>query len=187
MVNGDFAKSGCRECSELAGVPQNGVCALCAKHKDGSFTQYQHAERVQMPTTLGYDFLLYLWTKCEYSPRGYEYWNWEKLSYKDPCRSIDGVIDCCMICNINWFSTGNGTRCERVPADYAKFTPFGSDNAILCAVGHELVYCNEYEGCLAKSEQRMANAFGWRACRSCIFSDTKRSIDTGCTEWARSS
>ena len=190
-VPGDFVQFGCRACSELEGIPQNGVCTMCAKDTVGSytaFTEYQHAEQVQMPAALGYNFKLVLGTRCVKCPAGYEYYNWKERNAHTPCRSINGVEDCCRICDINWFSSAPGNRCERALQDHATPRPFGSTSSYKCTTGHnllttgqELVYCNR-EDCLAEAESAQSNKLGWRACRPCTFSDTKRSSDAGCTQ-----
>ena len=183
FVEADFSVFGCRACSVSQGVPIKGSCERCQQNTANpkQFTQYQHAETVQI-TELGVSFSLVLGTKCEYCPAGYEYYYWDRNGATVPCRSTSGVLDCCRICQPNWYSKGNGDRCQRVSLSAATDTPFGAKDQINCAVGQELVFCSMDGVCLAQSEMQRSNTVGWRTCRSCSSSDTKRSDVTGCKE-----
>jgi hypothetical protein len=159
---------GCRACSKLDGVPVNNVCTQCQSG------QYQHAELVSLGYVwvleIGTELKLIMATSCQYCPIGYEYYNHRDKGDKTPCRSLDGVRDCCRICQPNSFSTGNGARCTAVDKNKATKTPYGASEQYSCAVGEELVYC-ESNLCRNAEESR---SLGWRTCRSCSYTETTR-------------
>jgi hypothetical protein len=170
----DYGSFGCRACSKSAGVPINNVCTQCKRTDTQVFEQYEHAEKVDVGVK-GITSLIVA-TECKFCPAGYEYYNKDKSSDKVACRSMTGVLDCCRICLFNSYSAGKGARCTKVPNDKGTVTSFGASEPISCAVGEELVYCTTAGFCLNSVESRR---IGWRTCRPCALSDTKRADIAG--------
>jgi len=178
----DYVSFGCKACSIKDGVPQNYVCTQCQTNTvTKQFEQYQHAETVQIGSA-SLQFFLVVGTECRFCPPGYEYWNHKDKGDKTPCRSINGVQDCCRICLPNSYSAGNGARCLKVASNQGTETSFGALQPKSCAVGEELVYCSTSGLCLSATESRR---IGWRTCSPCSLSDTKRADGAvGCKECA---
>jgi hypothetical protein len=172
---------GCRACptSEGVGTANKNVCTDCQRNAlTKQYEQYQHAEQVRTGT----EFLFIVGTECRFCPPGYEYYNWKESSDKKPCRSTDGITDCCRICIPNSYSAGNGARCQPVAANVGTLTSFGAKEPKKCGAGEELVYCSTAGLCMTSSESRK---IGWRTCRSCTLTETTRADGEGvCKECA---
>ena len=109
-------------------------------------------------------------------------YNWKDRSDKTPCRSMNGVTDCCRICLPNSYSAGKGARCQAVTANKGTLTSFGATAELSCDVGEKLVYCSTSGLCLGSDESRK---IGWRTCRSCSFTETTLADGDGvCKECA---
>ena len=154
-----YESFGCRACSKRDGVGKanNNACFQCQRDPVTlQYQQYQRAEYVAIGSGL---FSLVMGTECQFCPAGYEFYNWKAQSPNVPCRSRNGVFDCCRICLPNSYSAGNGARCQPVASNQGTETSFGALQAKSCAVGEELVYCSTSGLCLSSTESRK---IGWR-------------------------
>jgi len=163
----DYMAFGCRACSVQTGVPKDNVCTQCQQNAAKQYEQYQYAEKVPIGSaSLG--FFLVVGTECRFCPPGYEYYNRKAGSDKTPCRSMNGVLDCCRICLPNSFSAGNGARCQKIDVTQASTTSYGATAPKSCGVGEELVYCSVAGMCMSTPK------IGWRTCKSCSDTETSR-------------
>lgn len=166
----DFNTFACRACSLSEGVPNSaqGACEPCAAKR------YQVAKEIQV---LGVRVVVA--TECKACPEGYEYYNQQKKSATAPCRSIDGVRDCCKLCIPNYYSGGEGSSCAKVDENKGTLRPYGASGFKECGVGEELVYCSTAGVCESGRKLGSSRKIGWRTCRKCSESNIQRSGSAG--------
>ncbi len=138
----DYVAFGCRACSVQTGVPQKSVCTQCQQNAGTKqYEQYQHAEKVEIGSA-SLQFFLVVGTECKFCPPGYEYYNRKAGSDKTPCRSMNGVLDCCRICLPNSFSDGNGARYFAISVYNIRLSIAKNEGFKSCAIDvipHEIV------------------------------------------------
>jgi hypothetical protein len=173
----DYNVFGCRACSVLYGIPKDGSCVPCAA------LQYQESSMITVEHPTAGSFSVAVGIACKQCPAGYEFFNRAFSNRNTPCRSSD-AHDCCRPCKENQFSIG-GPECANIPENQVglysnnAFAAFGASGHRPCKLGEELIYCRNSE-CLTRYNK---GGVGWRTCKACALSGTKKQIDvTGCVE-----
>jgi len=168
----DFIAFGCRACSVSEGVPEKGTCMKC---KPGEY-QLSSLQTVQHPT--GAQFNVVVGVACKLCPTGYEFWNRVANGRDVPCRSFDTEA-CCRPCAENQYSN-QGAPCKAVDADHVGYNVTSNEMVAIgasaqrqCHQGEELVYCREGQCNTPLGKAK----FGWRTCKLCRLSGTKRYLE----------
>jgi hypothetical protein len=169
---GNYVLFGCRACSDFQGVPTAGACQIC---KPG---QYQRASLETVKHTSGAQFSVVVGVECKVCSPGYEFWNRVENSRSIQCRSFNSQ-DCCRPCGENQYSS-QGEQCQAVASDHVGYNvtsnevvAIGASAQKQCKQGEELVYCKEGQCSTLQSKTKS----GWRTCKPCQLSGTKRFLE----------